>query len=268
MIQLAVSDYLVVLAFEAELHKIHDRQMSDPAAQISRTEMQDLRQYYVKPVQDFCKKIPLPGSLQQITHLSTDLTMHGSMQISALMALALAFLRVLRDELYSLQCAVVRHPNVKFFGQKQLFGEAVAKSFPSAAIDIENAGNCLALELPDATIYQLMRDVEYGLRALANHLQVPVASGDLEFEGWDRIIRQIYSEVKTRTESAQGTPKEKSELREYYNGIMSEFSGFKDVWRNNIMHTRNHYESDEAQAAFERVRAFMERLATKVSEVP
>jgi len=83
----------------------------------------------------------------------------------------------------------------------------------------------------------------------------------LEYEGWNTVINQIYKKVKDLTESAQGTKKEKAKKREFYSGIMGEFSGFKDEWRNSIMHTRGKHNEDEARNVYKRVSDFMYRLA-------
>jgi hypothetical protein len=149
----------------------------------------------------------------------------------------------------------------EFFENENLFGAGVSDAFPSARADIKNAGNCMAAELHDAAVFHIMRVVEYGLRALANHLQIPVSGDELEYEGWNTVINQIYKKVKDLTESAQGTKKEKAKKREFYSGIMGEFSGFKDEWRNSIMHTRGKHNEDEARNVYKRVSDFMYRLA-------
>jgi hypothetical protein len=169
-------------------------------------------------------------------------------------------------ELGNRMFAMIESRKADFLEQKNLFGRQVSEAFPSAAADIKDAGNCLAVDLNTAAVFHLMRVVEHGLRALAVKLGVPIPNDELEYEDWNSIINQTYVKVKALTDSAQGTKKEKAELREFYNGVMQEFSGFKDVWRNAVMHTRRGYNEKEAAGVFERVRDFMQRLATKVSE--
>jgi hypothetical protein len=169
-------------------------------------------------------------------------------------------------ELFERKFTFIPKSKAVYFEQNCLFGEIVSKNFPSARNEIKAAGNCFAADLFPATIFHLMRTVEYGLRALAKDLKVPITEDELEYKEWKIIIDQIYSKVRDLTESAQGSPKEKAELREFYNGVLSEFSGFKDVWRNNIMHTRKSYNELDANSVLTRVGDFMKRLATKVSE--
>jgi len=183
---------------------------------------------------------------------------------AALSELQMAF----HKELASRKFAMIENQKGDFLEHDNLFGELVGKKFPSAAADIKEAGNCLAVGLDTAAVFHLMRVVEYGLRALATKLNIPIPADELEYAQWQTIIDQIYTSVRVLTNSPPGSPKEKSELREFYNGVMSEFSGFKDVWRNNIMHTRGKYNEFEAKGVFERVHDFMKRLATKVSESP
>jgi hypothetical protein len=172
----------------------------------------------------------------------------------------------IKNEISSRKFVMIESQKTDFLEQENLFGKLVGKKFPSAAADIKAAGNCLAMDLNTSAVFHLMRVVEYGLRALAKKLNIPIPADELEYAQWQTIIDQIYKSVKDLTNSAPGSPKEKSELREFYNGVMSEFSGFKDVWRNNIMHTRGKYNESEAKGVFERVRDFMQRLAPMVSD--
>jgi hypothetical protein len=169
-------------------------------------------------------------------------------------------------ELFERKFTFIPLEKAGFFERDNLFDKAVEKSFPSAKSDIKAAGNCLAADLNTAAIFHLMRIVEYGLRGLAKDLIVPIPDEDLEYKQWKTIIDGIRFASKIKTECAGMSDKDKSETREFYNGVISEFEGFKDVWRNNVSHTRNSYSERQATDAFERVRSFMQRLATRVSE--
>jgi hypothetical protein len=52
----------------------------------------------------------------------------------------------------------------------------------------------------------------------------------------------------------------------FYRGALGEFEGFKDAYRNNVMHARKSYNEHEALALLNHVRDFMERLAAKIDE--
>jgi hypothetical protein len=74
------------------------------------------------------------------------------------------------DELENEFYFQVDRQEVRFYGQKELFGPQVAKKFKDAAYDIEHAGNCLALQQPTACVFHLMRAMEVALRLLAHAL--------------------------------------------------------------------------------------------------
>jgi len=67
-------------------------------------------------------------------------------------------------------CFAIWGDKEKLYAAKLLFGDDVAKKFPSASVDIEEAGKCLALDRGTATVFHLMRAMEVGLRALAKSL--------------------------------------------------------------------------------------------------
>lgn len=58
----------------------------------------------------------------------------------------------------------------------------------------------------------------------------------------------------------------KSQAHEFYNGVLSESRGFKDAWRNHVMHSRRDYEADEAKGVKAHVQRFLQALAVRLSE--
>jgi hypothetical protein len=151
-----------------------------------------------------------------------------------------------------------------FFEKEALFGPNVFDAFPSARPEIKDAGNCLVLGLHNASVFHLMRAAEHGLRALAAHLKIKIKH-QLEYAGWGAIIRGIDKKLTALQPKARG--KKKSEDLEFYRVMMSECNTLKDVWRNNVMHTRGRYNEPEALGVYTHVSEFMERLAKKVSAV-
>lgn len=153
-----------------------------------------------------------------------------------------------------------------FLELDDLFGKLVSEKFPSAKEDIKAAGNCLAVDLNTAAIFHLMRIVERGLRAFARHLRVPIPSSELEYKNWQTIINQIPNAINAKMSGKKMAAKRRSELLEFYSGVTGQFEFFKDVWRNHCSHSRVHYDAPQAQSAFDHVKNFMQRLATRVSE--
>jgi hypothetical protein len=65
-------------------------------------------------------------------------------------------------------------------------------------------------------------------------------------------------------------PKTKGQLRvqatEFYGTALAEVRGFKDTWRNHIMHSRHSYIREDAIQIMTHVERFMSTLATRISE--
>lgn len=209
---------------------------------------------------ELCQKLNLTDSknrLEMFNEHLQDVGRNASEVYTDLHGLFRAFV----EELCRITYVFIPAGKFQYLEQEKLFGDCVFQKYPSARDEIKAAGNCLAADLHDAVIFHLMRAVEYGLRAFAKKLDIPITGDEMEYEGWKNIIDQMYKKVKALTDSAQGTKREKSELRELYNGVMGEFISFKDEWRNNIMHTRGKYDEKQARKVFERVNDFMNRLA-------
>jgi hypothetical protein len=131
--------------------------------------------------------------------------------------------------------------------------------------EIKAAGNCIASDLNTAAVFHLMRVVEFGLRALAAHLAIKINEEDIQYEQWQAILVEVKNAAEKATQSPGLSKQERAELREFYSGVLGEFNGFKDAWRNSVMHTRGVYNADTAMGLFVQVRDFMRRLAKKVS---
>ncbi len=56
--------------------------------------------------------------------------------------------------------------------QSSIFPESVSKAFPSAQRDISDAQDCLVAGCDTATVFHLMRVVEWGIRAFCVHLGI------------------------------------------------------------------------------------------------
>jgi hypothetical protein len=149
--------------------------------------------------------------------------------------------------------------------RKHLFGDAAYAAFMSARYDMREAGNCLAVEANTAAVFHLMRVAEYGLRALAHDRRVRLPkNSSLQLATWEEIIKKLEDAVS----AIQGYPRTlaREAQFEFYHGAMIEFRGFKNKFRNRVMHARDEYDRDDAHSAFTHVRAFMNTLASRITE--
>jgi hypothetical protein len=145
----------------------------------------------------------------------------------------------------------------------ELFGPNINKLFPDAIEDIRQAGNCMAVECSTAAVFHLMRVAEHGLRKLATKLRVKLthkgSAHPIEFADWDKVITAIKVEISNARALSHG-PNRQSALTKYSDAA-DHCDYMKDIWRNNVSHTRKPYSDIEAEAVMQRVQSFMEFLA-------
>ena len=147
-------------------------------------------------------------------------------------------------------------------------GEEVGKLFRDAKGDIREAYNCLALDRNTATVFHAMRIAEHGLRNLAKRLRVTLTHNKkrmpIEAATWDKIITAIKNKIVLAHGLSHGMKRQKQLT--YYSDMADRCSYMKDLWRNEVMHTRRSYLPDEASAVLQRVADFMKLLAA--TEMP
>jgi hypothetical protein len=141
-------------------------------------------------------------------------------------------------------------------------GEMVADKFPSTNFDAGNSGHALAVELPTAAVFHLMRVLEIGLTALGKVFGVSLA-----YTNWEPALAQIESKIANmRNDPTWNGLPDCKEQQEYYSQAASYLRTVKDAWRNYTMHVRAKYSDNEAEQIFNAVKGFMQKLAERVSE--
>jgi hypothetical protein len=177
--------------------------------------------------------------------------------------------RAIYKELRSRKFVMIDPQKIDFLGQKNLFGNQVAKAFPSTKEEIRLAGNCLAMDFNTAAMFHLLRVAELGMRALARHLKVKAKKNTIDSAGWTEIIKHIEDATAKRW---QKLPKAVPARRKAVAFLKlcevsaDELNVLKEIWRNNVMHAGLAYNEHEAHGVYVRVRDFMQRLAVQVSE--
>ena len=148
----------------------------------------------------------------------------------------------------------------------KLLGDQVSKAFPSASVELREAGNCLAVECHTAAVFHLMRAVEHGLRALAGAVGVsPGGQVPISHEEWNPIIERIEKTWQKEVEG-WGRSVELSNARAFFGRVVGDLRAFKDDVRNMTMHTRKTYNRNEALGVLNRVEGWFNSLASKVQE--
>jgi len=179
-------------------------------------------------------------------------------------------------ELSEIQFLSVPTERAKYIDNDNLFGPEVTQAFPSASVDLREAGNCLAADCNTAAVFHLMRAVEWGMRALCSHFRLTKIRRTVKktgkktytpisYEEWQTMLNQLQAKVDSKVEGIKrGTAKQ--EAQEFYYPILQDLRAFRDAWRNHVMHARAHYSPSDAEAICDHVRRFMTLLATRISE--
>lgn len=143
---------------------------------------------------------------------------------------------------------------------------AVWGKFPETKEDTERAIECYALEQNTACVFHLMRVAEFGLRAIAKKVGVKLRDKGkpqpVEFATWEKVIAAIKNKITAAHGMAKG-PRRKQQLQ-FHSDAADQCTYIRDVWRNEVAHTRGTYSDGEAQGVITRVRQFMEMLAKEV----
>ena len=154
---------------------------------------------------------------------------------------------------------VSRLENIETDWQKTLQRFKSVKEETIAALD------CYGFRDFNACIFHLMRVAEIGLRALAKERAVSFPDKPIEWAEWQHLIDQISAKGKA---AAQSFPvgQERDAARDFYSGAVHHFEGFKDKYRNSVMHMRRNYDELDALRSINQVRDFMNGLSAKISE--
>jgi hypothetical protein len=193
-------------------------------------------------------KIYLEESLAMVLRLQTEFNLrmscadvlHGLHNLQSLM----------RSELSKRLFLQVDPRDAGYYEQEQLFGDDVYNAFPSARLDIKEAGSCLATGRSTACIFHLMRGSEIGLRVLAWDRRVEFVKRPhipIELRQWDEILKQLEDE-ETKIQQYKQSLAREAQLA-FYHGAMVELRAFKNLYRHRTAHAREHYDIDKARSA-------------------
>lgn len=213
-----------------------------------------------------CQHLNLEISRQNAYSMKQRLDGGHPYTVSEMLAELTLLMQTIIQELAKRKLVYIAPPYDVYFGQDKLFGDLVFDTFPEARQDLKDAGNSLAASLPTASVFHLMRVAEYGLRRLAKRMRVTLTHGGrampLEFADWNNVITAIKNKITAARRLPHG-PTRQAKL-EGYSSAADHCEYMKDVWRNNMAHTRKPYSGPEAVGILERVRDFMQFLGKQL----
>jgi hypothetical protein len=211
-----------------------------------------------------CYRLELTAAVRRVIQLQARLQISGDVlprSYSIIQAELLGLHHTILSELADKKFAFIGPRFAPYFEQPKLFGEKVYDNFESARQEIKDAGNCLAADLGTAAVFHLMRIAEHGMRALAAERHVRMKATELDFADWHQIISALDKQADAIA-NWKGRSARKAAALEFYRGAVRQLDGFKEEWRNHVMHTRKSYDFNQAESVFDRVREFMQRLTS------
>lgn len=87
----------------------------------------------------------------------------------------------------------------------------------------------------------------------------------IEWAVWQDLIDHVGVEGR-KAAAAQPKGPKRDAARDFYSGAVHHFEGFKDRYRNAVMHVRADYSELDALGALNQVRDFMNGLSAKIGE--
>ena len=154
------------------------------------------------------------------------------------------------DQMESTYCLLLSRAEQRLYEPKSpLFGAEVEAKFSGMSEDIAEAGKCLSLTRPTASVFHLMRVMEIGVPRFGDVLGVHLPDD----KNWQNILDEINKAIKALDQKAPLTKK--------YAGASAHLYNVKLASRNEVMHPKQTYTPDEAQAVYDATNAFIRDLA-------
>lgn len=202
-----------------------------------------------------------PSLLQQIHSFAEELKSKKlDRRESVLHARLSAIINGIGNNLNSRRFMFMPSEEASYWNSPNIFGETFILSFPEkASFEMLEVGKCFAAARGTACVFHSMRVAEYGLRKLARKLRVTLSDRGkphaIEYGDWSKVITAIRNKIATIRQTPVGPTKDKS-LR-FYSSAADHCEYLRDIWRNEVMHTRRFYSKAEALGVMHRVRDFV-----------
>jgi hypothetical protein len=110
-----------------------------------------------------------------------------------------------------------------------------------------------------------MRIVEQAIRLLAKRLNVRGLKADLDYEDFKHIQTELRKKLEVLRNSRRGKRRERE--IDFYADLADRCQYFKEMWRDNVMHSRRNYGNDDAARILTRVRELLERMSERLKDL-
>jgi hypothetical protein len=235
---------------------------------VPKTTLSNIKDIVLVGLIAFCEQAGLAESSKACAR--TQQSLEKAKSGEALAENIISLKGLIKSEMSKRLMFVVENGRENYWCNSELFGRQVLNSFPSASMDIHEAGNFWVAGRNNAVIYHLMCAAEVGLRVLAADRRVEISNRNgndtpLELSQWGDLIKGLRKSLdKIQLWSAS---QKREDALAFYNQALIEAQSFNDGWRRHVMHARaKAYQDDEVQALMGHVRRFLQTLASRISE--
>jgi len=201
-------------------------------------------------IEDSCQKLGLILSLAQFRRITELFEENPDADIKH----AVRNLQErIQDEMSGRMFLYVPFDDAEFYKNSDSFvSSQVFKKWPNLLEDISESAKCFSLSRYTASVFHLMRVMEFGVQKLGDNLGVGLTTET----NWQSILDQVNRAIKALDQKAGKTKRLASISANLYN--------VKLAWRNEVMHPKVTYTREEAKMVLDAVKAFIEELASLV----
>lgn len=148
------------------------------------------------------------------------------------------------DHLDNIQLFVLREDEAQLMesAEKLVPVPGFTGAFPNASFEIEEAAKCLALGRYTASVFHVMRSLEYGIKALATFMAIPDPTRPAE-RNWGKILEAIKDKLDEEWPKSTRLPNSEGAKLE---GLYAHLDAVRNPWRNTTMHVETVYAPHEA----------------------
>lgn len=255
------------------LHKLNEAmmyarkrcEMGDRDIQVPQTGLRTLVTPVVSLARDHAERIELQSTLDRVANRTGHFSRVLSQPIN--FQELLHQLHVLREaiesDLEKRHFVFIPPEKAGILGKMPAQWNAVWKKLPNCKLDTKEAVYSYCLDRHTASVFHSMRVSEHGLRSVAKRVGVKLTDKGkpqpIEFATWDKVIVGIRNKITAAHALPQGP--RKSRKLQFYSDAADRCTYIRDIWRNEVSHTRKSYREAEALAVLNRVGDFMQLLA-------
>jgi hypothetical protein len=221
----------------------------------------------VEAMEILCGRIRVdPSLMEQITSFKVQLSdpVKLDRREAVLEARVRTIISGVQNNLKSRKFMFIPADQAEYWEHVEMFGQDFLISADKSALaEMMEAGNCFAAGRYTASAYHCMRVSEFGLRKLAKKFGVTIRNNGkpcpIDYGTWNKVISGIRTKIAANRQSPKGKRTER--LLKFYSNAADHCEYMKDIWRNELSHSRRRYNKSEALAVISRVKDFVELFA-------